>query len=1232
MPPQAVPQDESERLALLQASKLLDGDASPAFDALLRVAVAACACPMAAINLIDAHKAWSLVRLGLAHRQTSRPDSFCLNVLAQRQALCVSDALADARFASLPLVQGAQQVRAYAGVPLIVEGHVLGTLCVMDVASRPWTLTQQAVLQDLASAASALIDAHLAVQRYSHMEARVRAASLAGSDWLWETDRDGLLQWVSPGLMQHTGLDPSVEIGLKGARLYTPRDDETRESWLRFEQARARHEPFSDAIADRTTPRGLITVSISGNPVFDPHGQFMGYRGASRIVTRQLQAEQRARHADQLLRQAIESFQISVMISDDAGRVLLANRYWRSQTGQLDETASELWPDTVLKLVKEGAYPAAAGDEEAFMAWRLSLHTRPEPQELQFRDRWILIKDHALPDHSIVHFAMDITQSKLNTALLQAQQKALMEAKAGLRAVLHALPDLWFVLDSDGRHLDGHEHHPLLMQPLAAIRGHKLGQDLPPVQGLKQQEALVRLRETGQLQRFEYELPMPDGALRHFEARLTPMPEGQALFITRDITEGQLAAEKLRVSEELYRSVAATISDGLVIVELSGRVVALNPAASRILGVRPESLLNLASPSLLGLTVLEDDLLTPVPVPEWAISETLLKGQRVVDRVNALRRPDGEIVWVQTSSHLLRVAPDAPPFAAMATLRDITRERHAQQELLISEERWKFALEGAGDGVWDWDLRTGKIYYSQRWKAMLGYGEHEIGDSASEFLERIHPHEREALRQSLAHYVSQGAADGQGIHQAELRLQHKDGHYLSILSRGKLVSAQGDGTGDGATGTQAQRLVGTHSDITPVKQAERALRETQTAQAASAAKSEFLSRMSHEIRTPLNAINGFAQLLQITQKGKPTNKGQDNYVDQILRASHHLMGLVNDVLDLQQVEAGVLTVRPEPLLLSQEVAHCLSMLAPLADKRQITLHNQLDAPWPLVSDRQRLHQVIMNIGSNAIKYNQLGGSVHVKAKALPDGELALTISDSGAGMSPQQLAKLFQPFERLGRETSSTEGTGLGLIITRSLIEAMGGRMDIQSRPGTGTHVGIILPMGHRTPGSVLEVFPDSAYPPEPDQLSQTEANMPTASTMLASSPDDRTLRVLYVEDNRINAMLFEEALRPYPQIDLNVAEDGQMALSMAQECAPDVLVLDAHLPGMSGFEVLQALRKLPALASAPAFMCSADAMPEDVARAKAAGFDGYWTKPIDIVAVTTELCRLAARGDNAAP
>ena len=310
------------------------------------------------------------------------------------------------------------------------------------------------------------------------------------------------------------------------------------------------------------------------------------------------------------------------------------------------------------------------------------------------------------------------------------------------------------------------------------------------------------------------------------------------------------------------------------------------------------------------------------------------------------------------------------------------------------------------------------------------------------------------------------------------------------------------------------------------------------------------------------------------------------------------------------------------------------MLLPLAELSRVQLQFDIDVDCALTLDRQRLRQVIMNLASNAIKYNHPGGTVTFSVGRIAhNGGLLVSIADNGPGMSAQEQARLFQPFERLGRETGAIEGTGLGLIITRSLVHAMGGRMQLLSEPGRGTTVHLLWPdEAGPAPQSTRFGLPeaDLALTLPPD----TNAEMMSVPDSAAPTPGDAPalppLKVLYVEDNRINAMLFEEALRPFSQIDLAIAEDGQEALEMARHRLPDVLVLDAHLPGMSGFDVLQALRRLPGLADTPAYMCSADAMPDDIEKAKAAGFAGYWTKPIDILAVTAELCRLAERNGPA--
>ena len=383
-------------------------------------------------------------------------------------------------------------------------------------------------------------------------------------------------------------------------------------------------------------------------------------------------------------------------------------------------------------------------------------------------------------------------------------------------------------------------------------------------------------------------------------------------------------------------------------------------------------------------------------------------------------------------------------------------------------------------------------------------------------------------------------------------------------------------------------------DVTERRARERQLRDRQAAEIANRAKSAFLSRVSHEMRTPLNAVIGFTQLLRLAPEGAgPAQVGE--FTDHVLRASQHLLALINDLLDLQRVEEDRLVLDLQPLALQPLVGAAFELLRPLARQHGVILRNEVGADGQVLADAQRLRQVLFNVVSNAIKYNRPGGWVRVAEQASDDGRLAFVVEDTGAGLSPAEAARLFEPFERLGRETTEIEGVGLGLVIARRLVEAMGGAIELGARPDApGTAVRIALPL---------------ATPPAAEETAEPAS----------------ALRMLYVEDNRINAILFEEAMRLRGGIELKVAEDGAEALALADGWTPEVLVLDANLPDMTGFDVLERLRARPALAAVPAYMCSADAMDADLQRAAAAGFAGYWTKPIDIARVLSDLEPLLA-------
>ncbi|HSV70460.1 MAG TPA: PAS domain S-box protein [Methylibium sp.] len=1312
MKPAPLPDDEAQRLHLLHELRILDTGSDPALVALARLVCSYTGWPIGGISLVDAARQWFPAMEGLPGvHETPRDIAFCAYTILGDGPLEVPDATIDRRFADNPLVTGAPGLRAYAAMPVVVDGLRIGTVCAMDRRPHPLSEAGRAALADLALLAGHLLEARLRAERNRLQEARVRGASRAGSDWLWESDAEGVLTWLSDSVEAHTGIPAREQIGRSTEDLNRPPGDEHMASRDAYVEARARRAPFRDLIAERGTTRGPIVVSISGDPVFDRQGLFKGYRGAARNVTPELAGRAAARRSEALLQHAIEHLNAGVMISGPEGRILLSNTQWRRAIERALPAVPTHWPDLVDALLRAGAYPDAVGREPEFARWRLSLAGPDAPaQELRMGHQHLLVTDQPLPDGSVVHLSMDITQRRRAEQSIAAQD-------ARLRAVLAALPDLWFIADRDGTYLECSDAlHPWLVQSFDELRGRRFVEVLPPDAAARSVRG-VRAALAGEgVQRTEYRVRCRDGIERDFEARIAPMAADRALFLLRDLTElkrlerdmqllqhvieaeaalpmvvadasepdlplifanaaferltgysraevlgrncrflqgdednaaarrqlrtavaegrdctvtllnrrrdgsrfvnelhvapvrdelGRLthyigvqydvtertrAAQQLELSEALYRSVASAVSDGLLVLDTDGVIVAANPPACTLLKLEAGQLQGQRI-TRLGFALMQEDG-APLPKEEHPAYETLRFGRSRLDRRVRLRRSDGVELLLRLSAQPLRPGTAGAPSACVITFRDVTAERAAEVALAAAEARWQFALDGAGEGVWDLDEDRGRVYYSARWKAMLGHVDDEVGDRLTEWTQRIHPDDKPQVMAAVARYRAGETPE----YRTEHRLRHKDGRWIWVLDRGKTVERRADGS--------SRRVVGTHTDITHQREAERALREQQAAELASRAKSEFLSRMSHEMRTPLNAVLGFGQLL--AQRGADDPLLLQRYAGHILHASRHLLALVDDVLDLQQVEEGRLLLTPQPLALHAAVAAALALVGPQAQARRLRVEAAVDRAVRVRADAKRLHQVLLNILSNGVKYNREGGTLRC---ALADGgdpgRVRLLVEDSGPGLSEAQVRRLFQPFERLGFETSAIEGTGLGLIIARRLMQEMGGGLELVSQPGRGTCVTLLLPRaGADMPAAAAEAAPTAAAAREP-------AGVP--------------MRLLYVEDNPLNALLFAEAIGSRQGVELRLAGDGHEALAQVDGWQPDVLVLDARLPGLSGYDLLLRLRERPELAATPAFMCSADAMPEDLQRAAAAGFVGYWTKPIDIERVMHDLAALQA-------
>ena len=374
------------------------------------------------------------------------------------------------------------------------------------------------------------------------------------------------------------------------------------------------------------------------------------------------------------------------------------------------------------------------------------------------------------------------------------------------------------------------------------------------------------------------------------------------------------------------------------------------------------------------------------------------------------------------------------------------------------------------------------------------------------------------------------------------------------------------------------------------------------AEQANNAKSQFLSRMSHDLRTPLNAVLGFAQLL----KADPLTDEQIESVTQILRAGEHLLDLINEVLDIARIESGRLSLSPEPVGISEIIGHAVELVSPMAGQRQITVSVNLGvhASKFILADRQRLNQVLLNLLSNAVKYNRASGHVIVTTEAVDGNRLRLKVTDTGGGIPAEKLKLLFTPFERLGAEATGVQGTGLGLALSRGLAEAMSGTLGVSSEMDRGSTFWIELPLTQ--------------------DISATPVAAPVAKRAIATQASIGS--ILYIEDNWSNVRLMDRILQHRPGVAFSHAATGEAGLARARDERPDVILLDLHLADMSGEEVLRLLSEDAELRKIPVAVLSADAMPGQVKRLKAAGAIAYLTKPLDVSQVLAMLDELLSR------
>jgi PAS domain S-box-containing protein len=440
----------------------------------------------------------------------------------------------------------------------------------------------------------------------------------------------------------------------------------------------------------------------------------------------------------------------------------------------------------------------------------------------------------------------------------------------------------------------------------------------------------------------------------------------------------------------------------------------------------------------------------------------------------------------------------------------------------------------------------------------------------------------------------------------------QDGERVFLSTKVPLLDEHGEPSG----------LVGISTDITDRKRAEEEVRRyADEAERANRAKSEFLSRMSHELRTPLNAILGFAQLLEMDELEGDQN---DNVV-QILKAGRHLLDLINEVLEISRIEAGRLSLSPEPVRVADALREALELVKPLAADKGVAINLAADVDGThVVADRQRLKQVLLNLLANAVKYNREAGSVTLDAE-LAEDRFWIHVSDTGPGIAPADLERLFTPFDRLAHAAGTTEGTGLGLALSKGLVEAMGGSISVASTLGAGSVFTVELPLAENPIARFDREQAGSGGAQDgattQDGVTRQDGAAPEEEIVAAGT-------ILYIEDNLSNLRLIERMLERRPGIRLLSALQGSVGIDVAREHRPDLVLLDVHLPDMNGADVLKALRQDERTQDLRVVVISADATSSQVRRLMSLGASAYMTKPLDLVRFL-ELVDAALAGED---
>lgn len=559
--------------------------------------------------------------------------------------------------------------------------------------------------------------------------------------------------------------------------------------------------------------------------------------------------------------------------------------------------------------------------------------------------------------------------------------------------------------------------------------------------------------------------------------------------------------------------------------------------------------------------------------------ETILSGQSWSNTV-CNKTKEGDLYWVRSTISPLYLNNQMHSFLSIRT--NITQTVHAQLAVAESEERFREAQRFTNIGTWSWDAETDEVIISDNVSRMMCGTDGVCGlRTKKDVGEFIHPDDRTIYEKDFDALISNNLLS----YDIEYRVVWENQEVHWIMEKGRIILDENKNT---------KSVIGTIQDITARKELERELEESLIeAKKANSAKSQFLASMTHELRTPLNSVIGYSQLLQRTQ----VDAEQKQQLENIESSGRYLLGLINELLDLSSIETGSFSVSLEPTNLNEVLFETVGLTKPLADNKNIELIYQ--APQEQIylrADITRLKQVIINFISNAIKYNNPGGKAEVKVE-LSSSKVKVIISDNGVGIPYEKQEGVFEPFNRLGFETSSTEGTGIGLSITKTLIEEMKGEVGFESKPGVGTSFWFELPLTNK---ALVKLTNPPTY----------KANNDPAKT---------SLKVLYIEDNPFNMEFMADLFEEIPNHQLYISPNAEHGLEQAYSLVPDLIFIDINLPDIQGDQLLLLLQNIKELQKKPTvfYAITAQVNLDNLNQEALKQFKEIIFKPIDIDKIT---------------